>query len=536
MPQNYGNYPQPPNQPPGGPSQPYQSPLLGDLTAKPGYPPPQRTRNASPLDTNPINRSFNPKHMSIGRLVFFGLGVVVLMSIGVSIFLLGNLQNSPFLGGNSPASLTYWGIEEPEGVMQPLIDQYQSTHPGVTIHYERRTLTQYRQTLQTRISQSTGPDIFRFHNTWLPMLHDSLEPVPSSVYSAQDFQNLFYPVVRENLTLNGNFYGIPLQYDGLALVYNPDMLAAAGFQSPPSTWSDIWEVYGPKITKFNPDHSVTLGTAALGTSTNIDYFSDIVGTMMLQNGVQMVGSDHNVGIATSIITNAGGTKRNLGADVLTFYTLLAKGYSTTGPAAIWDDTLPTSSSAFAAGKVAMVVVPARQLPDIANAVAQNKSGVKIAVAPLPQILPPNEGQPLYWATYWAEGVSKTSKSKQAAWDFLKFLSSKDSELALYNQETKVRGYGVVPSRTDLADQFKANSATAGFVTGAPSAHSWYSASGTGDQGLNDGLNQVFGDAVTSVLKRNVDPETTIKKTAKDASGILSQYQLSLPDTSKDANQ
>jgi multiple sugar transport system substrate-binding protein len=453
----------------------------------------------------------------------------------MGIFLIGNFQNSPFFGGNSQITLAYWGIDEPESVMQPLIDQYQSLHPNVSIHYERRTLTQYRQTLQTRISQSTGPDIFRFHNTWLPMIKDSLDPIPGNVYSTQDFQNLFYPVVRENLTSNGNIYGIPLEYDGLALIYNPDMLAAKSFHSAPTTWSDILEVYGSQLTQLNANHSVAVGTAALGTSTNIDYFSDILGVMMLQNGVQMIDNTHQVSIATSTATSAG-VKRNLGSDVLNFYTLLAKGFPLSGNNPLWDDTLPSSSQAFATGRVAMIIVPSRALPDLQNLINQNKSGVKIAVAPLPQILPPNEGSPVYWATYWAEGVSKNSKNKAVAWDFLKFLSSKESEVTLYNEEVKARGFGEAPSRTDLADRFRQDAIVSGFLAGAKNAHSWYLSSGTDDQGVNDGLIKIFGDAVTSVLKQGDSSDIAIKKAAKDAAGVLSQYQLSLPDTSLGANQ
>lgn len=418
--------------------------------------------------------------------------------------------------------------------MQPLIDQYQSTHPNVKINYERRNLTQYRQTLVARIADGSGPDIVRFHNTWLPMLANSLDSVPGNVYSSSDIQSLFYPVVRENLTLNGSLYGIPIEYDGLALVYNPDMLKAAGFQNPPTTWSDIWQVYGPKITKYNSDGSVNVAAAAIGTSTNIDYFSDILGALLLQNGTTMIDSTHNVAFDSSIVTSTGGQQRNLGADALNFYTLMSSPDNKPGP--LWDDTLPSSIQSFAAGRVAMIFLPARALPDLSSIISQTHSGVTIAVSPLPQILSPGEGSPVYWATYWSEGVSKSSPNKAAAWDFIKFLSSKQSEIALYNEEVKIRSYGEPPSRTDLADQFKSDPIASTFLTGAANAHSWYLASNTGDQGLDDGVVQVFADAVTSVLKKSTPPADAIKKAATDALGVLSQYQLAQPNTAANASQ
>ena len=60
----------------------------------------------------------------------------------------------------------------------------------------------------------------------------------------------FFPLVLDAFgSWNGVNYGLPFDnYSGL-LFYNACMLKDAGFDTPPATWDDVMEVYGPALTK-----------------------------------------------------------------------------------------------------------------------------------------------------------------------------------------------------------------------------------------------------------------------------------------------
>jgi multiple sugar transport system substrate-binding protein len=60
----------------------------------------------------------------------------------------------------------------------------------------------------------------------------------------------FFPLVLNAFgAWNGVVYGLPFDnYSGLML-YNKCMLKEAGFDRPPATWSELKDVYGPKLTK-----------------------------------------------------------------------------------------------------------------------------------------------------------------------------------------------------------------------------------------------------------------------------------------------
>jgi ABC-type glycerol-3-phosphate transport system substrate-binding protein len=159
------------------------------------------------------------------------LGGVLLL--GLIFFLIKNV----FTGGKkgSEISLTYWGLWEEDAAIKPLIAEYEAANPKVKINYIKQSQHDYRERLTNALAKVGAPDIFRFHNTWVPMLKKDLDYLPASVMTATDFAQSFYPVASDDLTSGTGIVGIPLMYDGLTLFINEDIFSAAG-KVPPSNW------------------------------------------------------------------------------------------------------------------------------------------------------------------------------------------------------------------------------------------------------------------------------------------------------------
>ncbi len=114
-------------------------------------------------------------------------------------------------------------------------------------------------------------------------------------------------------------------------------------------------------------------------------------------------------------------------------------------------------------------------------VKQMNPNLAFKVVPLPQL---DETRTAY-ANFWAEGVNEKSTKKDAAWKFLKYLSSADVQKKLYANQSEVRPFGELYSRKDLANDLATDSVVAAYLQDAPYAKGSYMSSYTHDDGLND---------------------------------------------------
>ena len=147
--------------------------------------------------------------------------------------------------------------------------------------------------------------------------------------------------------------------------------------------------------------------------------------------------------------------------------------------------------------------------------------LKFEIVPVPQL----PGNKISWASYWVEGVSKKSEHQEEAWEFLKFLSKKETMQKLYSEESKVRLFGEIPPRVDMASLYQSDPHVAPFLEQAPYARSWYLASRTWDNGINEKMIKYFEDAVNAVLEGKTAKEA-LQTCAQGVSQVLSRYQAS----------
>src|SRR3990167_7701329 len=166
-----------------------------------------------------------------------------------------------------PVTLTYWGLWEEDSLIRPIIEEYQTLNPNVKINYERKSSLNYRTRVQAQIQEGVGPDVFRIHNSWLPMFinNNFLAPSPATIFTISEYKTLFYPVALEAFTQGGSIYASPLEVDGLALFYNEELLNNVGGKVP-KNWQEFIDTAN-KMTVKDADGIKTAG-AAVGTASN----------------------------------------------------------------------------------------------------------------------------------------------------------------------------------------------------------------------------------------------------------------------------
>ena len=183
-------------------------------------------------------------------------------------------------GQAEKVKIVWWGLWEDARVIEPIIADFERENPTIDVEYSKQDPKQYRERLATRINLGTGPDIFRFHNTWYPMLSDVLLPLPSDVITQEDFKKNYYPVMQTDLVHNGGIYGIPLGADTISLFVNTELLDAAGVDVP-TTWEDF-VIAAKKLTVKDETGTIKTAGTALGTYVNITHASDIVSLLFVQ--------------------------------------------------------------------------------------------------------------------------------------------------------------------------------------------------------------------------------------------------------------
>lgn len=444
----------------------------------------------APIDTGSSDAPPPIYEENKNKYVFIIGGVVVLFIIFL-VVLWG------VMGGGKPkkTTLTYWGLWEDKEVFDPLIAAYQQKNPQITINYQKMDPSSYRDKLLTRSKNGQGPDIFRFHNTWLPQIGDVASPLPSKIMSNAEFEKTFYKIAQKDLKVDNFYYGLPLEIDGLVLVYNDDLFKKIGIATAPTNWDEMTDVVNKFSQAVDQQGKSITPAIAMGVVSNVDHFSDILGLLMVQNGADIKKIDS---------IEASGAIES--------YRKFAE-----APNKIWDENLPTSTTAFIQEKVAMIIVPSWEILSIKN----TNPDLKLKVAAIPSV---PGAAPVSIANYWIEGVSRYSKNQTEAWKFLRYLIEKDNMTKLYEIESKTRLFGEPYSRVDLASTLIQNEYIGPVIKQADSYVSLPVVSRTYDNGLNDEIITYLGNAVNETIK-GVSYSEALLNAKKGIDQVLAKYKI-----------
>ncbi len=406
-------------------------------------------------------------------------------------------------GGTSTAPkqvvLQFWDPFESTENFQNLIDGYQQKHPNVQIVYTKKDITTYGQDLLNALASGTGPDVFSINNSWLPQYQDKVAPATSTILSFKAYKDSFVDAAVNDFTVNQKVYGVPLYVDSLGLYYNKDILGTAGIATPPKTWSEL-ATDVQKLRRADRTGYFTLSGVAAGTNANINRAVDILYLMMLQKGAMPYTADGTQPTFAESIQKNGNTL-NPGLEGFNFYTSFAN------PSSInynWNARSDYSIDAFANGRLAFLY----SYSYAADILRQKNPNLNFDVAPVPQ---PNLDDPaVNFSNYWGEVVSKQSKNSSVAWDFLKFLSSKDSLDKYYAKHKQPS------SRKDLIALQIQDPDIGVFANANLTSKSFYRP----DQAKID---NIFGQTIDSVILGGVSTQQALSQAEAQAAAIVAGH-------------
>lgn len=388
------------------------------------------------------------------------------------------LKNAP--SKHYGLDLEVWGLFDDSDAYREIFEAYRKIDPNVeNITYKKLSPDTYQKDLLDALASGKGPDIFLIQNSWLPGFLDKMTPAAPDVINEQKLRNQFVDVVADDFMQEGKVYALPLSVDSLALYYNKDLFNQAGITAPPSTWEEFVKD-SKKLTKIDRFGNIKQSGAAIGTAYNINRSTDIVGLLMLQNGLSVVNRNSKIADFNN----------ETGAKAFDFYTQFARSGNLS-----WNPRMHYSIDAFAEGSLAMMFNYSWQIP-----ILKSKSPkLNFAVAPIPQFT--DASNKIGYANYWGYGVSKNQQVKTGtnssstavqvsnetrnaeAWKLISFMTTRQSATVAASNTTNGAKSDLVDNylaktnkpaaRRDLIDEQKNDADLGVFALGNLYAKSWY---------------------------------------------------------------
>lgn len=424
--------------------------------------------------------------------------------------------------------IVFYNLFDNEEIFRPLIQQYESKNPGVTIVYRKfNDPKEYEDLIINEMAEGEGPDVFAAPNYWFLRHQKKLSPMPESMMTVKQFEDTFVSVAKNDLVLTDardgktRIFGIPLSVDTLGLYYNKaafdDKIPSRG--KPAATWEELKEdVY--KLTKSdNSFERFEVAGIAMGRGDNILRATDILYMLMLQYKAKFYNDNVSAAVfAQQQSSAATGTNINPATEALNLYTSFAlpsnKNYS-------WNEYLASAKSpvmeieTFARGKVTMIFGYSYLYEQILAEIKDlQQKGVNtidpkyVKVSVVPQVIDPETSteKRVAYANYYAETVSRTSQHANEAWNFVNFISSKQniqyysdkthkptSRRDMINDQVKDPIYGVFAEQIGYAESLPIYDA--------------------------ESYKSIFNKAITSVLA-TISPAEAIKSAEDSISALL----------------
>ncbi|SHK62265.1 ABC transporter substrate-binding protein [Alicyclobacillus tolerans] len=153
-------------------------------------------------------------------------------------------SNTSSGGGSSDGKvvhLTYmlWDPNEEVGY-QKSIDVFEKLHPNIQVTIEQYPWAQYWQKLQTEMAAGDAPDVFWDHVTYFPTFVQNGQLLNLKPFIEKDHLNLsiYYPNLLKQYEYQGGIYGLPKDWDTIAIFYNKNLFKKAGIPAPNHlTWN-----------------------------------------------------------------------------------------------------------------------------------------------------------------------------------------------------------------------------------------------------------------------------------------------------------
>lgn len=344
--------------------------------------------------------------------------------------------------GSITLTLSGWQSNPNEKqLLEQVFNKFERQHPHIKVKHEVIN-DQYMDVIKTRLIGDAAPDVFYLDSFEAPLLmkYGVLEPLNSYINEQFDLED-FEPSLLEAFQLKERIYGLPKDFSTLALFYNKIEFNKVGLTEPPQSWEELRE-YSQRLTlDKNRDGRKEQYGFGLAPELSRLYF------LITAFGGRLIDQKENANFFTS-----GGLKG---------LQLIIDQYRKDKTSAQASDVgASTGSEMFGQGKAAMVIEGPWAIPYLQD----NFPKLEFATAEIPTVNN-KKGTVAYTVAYV---MNKKCKHKEAAWQLISYLTSKEGMKAWAKEGL------ALPARKSVLQElgYANNSLYAPFVAGASYATIW----------------------------------------------------------------
>lgn len=323
---------------------------------------------------------------------------------------------------SGPSEVVFWnGYTGPDRpAVEFLVEQYNSENEDANIAMEIMPWDSLFQKLMPALIAGNGPDIMGFSISRVSEFADAnrLEPLDSYLDASKVLnKDDLVPGMIQGASYNGKLYGVPMAFASMVMYYNKDHFREAGLdpETPPANYQELLETW-----------EALLVTDADNTTVRYPQSIAVKATVpMMPVFFWAAGAE--------IITEEGESGLN-SPEALAAAELIQKAFvdMSVSPLGL---TGQEADNVFAAGKASMEWNGPWAINGFLNA------GIDLGIA----MLPAGPAGRVTWGGDTAMVMNKDSKAKDAAWSFMEFWNSYDS------QQYWAKTVAFPPTRVDMGD-------------------------------------------------------------------------------------
>jgi multiple sugar transport system substrate-binding protein len=323
--------------------------------------------------------------------------------------------------GSGKTQISFWdnnGGPARTPIYQHLIAEFEKANPDIQVKYLGVPSASVQQKYDTAIAGGQVPDVGGVTTSYLSGLvgQDALEALDGRL-TGSPLKGKLVPGFVNTVTATApdkKLYELPSSGNLDVIWYRKDLFDAAGL-SAPKTWNDFFTAASKLTDPAKKQYGYTLrGGAGSIFQLLAEMYAYSGGSQFFDAGKSTVDTPKNAELVDR----------------------MAKLFKTATPAADVNNGYPQMVAEFTSGSVAMMHHNLGSYADVNKAF-----GTKAAAVPLPSV----DGGKSTVVTNPVDGfaVFKGSKHKDAAWKFVEFLVSKQSN-SYWNQQV-----GQIPANADV---------------------------------------------------------------------------------------
>jgi multiple sugar transport system substrate-binding protein len=324
--------------------------------------------------------------------------------------------------------LVFWHHNDASWIKayKSLTTAYEKLHPNVTISEQTYSFSDLPTKLQTVAGTSSAPDVVGIFGTNVTTFARSgkFDAVPSSIYTTRQMQDTYYAAATGAGLYNGKYYSIPHEYnvENDGMLVSPQAFKGAGITHYPTTWAEL-RADAAKLTTRSSGRVKRAGFLFVTLGSTPSFF---MGLILQQPGGYYFSPDKvhvnfNTPQAAKALQEMAnlqqyGSLRDFPINVLDVSDYFFRGQAAIAFRGSW--TIAVGQTLYPKVKFDYVTMPSF-----------------------------TRGVPPYFAAEsgWSDAVTANSPHKDVAWDFVKFMNSKDNA-RYWNITTST-----IPARKDLTD-------------------------------------------------------------------------------------